>query len=228
MENPTENKITIYFDGKPYLVPADLTIMTAMEYAGFRLVRGCGCRHGFCGACGTIYRIKGKNQLFTALACQTQVEEGMYVASLPFFPVDKKNYAIEELTPHPDTMMALFPEIFACVACNACTNSCSRSLNVMQYIAYAKRNDLEQCAHTSFDCVNCCICSSRCPANISHPLVGLLARRLTGKYIQPPAQHNTDKVEAIKNGQYDTPLAEMMAHDTDTLRALYNAREIEA
>ena len=63
-----------------------LTIMTAMEYAGYTLKRGCGCRHGFCGACATIYRIKGKNELKTCLACQTQVEEGMYVASIPFFP----------------------------------------------------------------------------------------------------------------------------------------------
>ena len=31
-------------------MPEDLTIMNAMEYAGYRLVRGCGCRHGFCGA----------------------------------------------------------------------------------------------------------------------------------------------------------------------------------
>ena len=220
-------QVNIYFDGKPYSVPADLTIMTAMEYAGFRLVRGCGCRHGFCGACGTIYRIQGKNALHTALACQTQVEEGMYVATLPFFPVDKKTYTIEELNPSPETMMHLFPEIFACVGCNSCTKSCSRSLNVMQYIAYAKRNALEKCAHESFDCVNCCICSSRCPANISHPLVGLLARRITGKYIQPDAAHNTQKVGAIAAGEYDTAIDEMMANSTDTMRELYNAREIE-
>ena len=64
--------------------------MTAMEYAGYQLKRGCGCRHGFCGACATIYRIKGKNELKTCLACQTQVEDGMYIASLPFYPIDKK------------------------------------------------------------------------------------------------------------------------------------------
>ncbi len=52
---------------------ADLTIMTAMEYAGYQLKRGCGCRHGFCGACATIYRIKGTDELKTCLACQTQV-----------------------------------------------------------------------------------------------------------------------------------------------------------
>ena len=70
-----ENMVNVYFFGKKYSVPADLTIMTAMEYAGYTLKRGCGCRHGFCGACATIYRIKGDNELKTCLACQTQVED---------------------------------------------------------------------------------------------------------------------------------------------------------
>ena len=85
--------VNVYFSGKRYSVPAELTIMTAMEYAGYTWKRGCGCRHGFCGACATIYRIKGKNELKTCLACQTQVEEGMYVASIPFFPTDKRTYS---------------------------------------------------------------------------------------------------------------------------------------
>ena len=62
-----ENMVNVYFFGKKYSVPADLTIMTAMEYAGYTLKRGCGCRHGFCGACATIYRIKGKNELKTCM-----------------------------------------------------------------------------------------------------------------------------------------------------------------
>ena len=76
-----EKMVNVYFSGKRYSVPADLTIMTAMEYAGYTWKRGCGCRHGFCGACATIYRIKGDNELKTCLACQTQVQEGMYVAN---------------------------------------------------------------------------------------------------------------------------------------------------
>ena len=95
---PTNGKNgNVYFFGKKYSVPAELTIMTAMEYAGYTLKRGCGCRHGFCGACATIYRIKGDNELKTCLACQTQVQEGMYVASIPFFPTDKRTYDIEEI-----------------------------------------------------------------------------------------------------------------------------------
>ena len=44
------NMVNVYFLGKKYEVPGDKTIMTAREYAGYTLTRGCGCRHGFCGA----------------------------------------------------------------------------------------------------------------------------------------------------------------------------------
>ena len=54
-----QEMVNIFIFGKKYSVPGDLTIMTAMEYAGYQLKRGCGCRHGFCGACATLYRIKG-------------------------------------------------------------------------------------------------------------------------------------------------------------------------
>ena len=37
-----ENTVDIYLFGKKYTVPDDLTIMRAMEYAGYQLVRGCG------------------------------------------------------------------------------------------------------------------------------------------------------------------------------------------
>jgi ferredoxin len=49
--------VTVYIMGQAYQVPAGLTILKAMEYAGFRLVRGVGCRGGFCGACATVYRL---------------------------------------------------------------------------------------------------------------------------------------------------------------------------
>ena len=38
-----QDTVTIYLFGKKYDVPSDLTIMCAMEYAGYQLVRGCGC-----------------------------------------------------------------------------------------------------------------------------------------------------------------------------------------
>ena len=224
------NMLNVYLFGKKYEVPAGLTIMTAMEYAGYELVRGCGCRNGFCGACATIYRIKGEVELHGCLACQTEVQEGMYVATLPFFPLEKRVYNIEEIKPDQQIMMQLYPEIYSCIGCNACTKACTQELNVMQYIAYAQRGEYEKCAEESFDCVMCGVCSSRCPAGISHPQVAMLARRLNGKYIAPECGHLNDRVNEINEGIFNDKMAELMSKavtNVDELKDMYNHREIE-
>ena len=41
--------IPVYIMGKMYEVPETLTIMKAMEFAGFKFLRGAGCRGGICG-----------------------------------------------------------------------------------------------------------------------------------------------------------------------------------
>ena len=225
-----DNMLNVYLFGKRYQVPAGLTIMTAMEYAGYELVRGCGCRNGFCGACATIYRIKGETELHGCLACQTEIQEGMYVATLPFFPLEKRVYNIEEIKPDQQIMMQLYPEIYSCIGCNACTKACTQELNVMQYIAYAQRGEYDKCAEESFDCVMCGVCSSRCPAGISHPQVAMLARRLNGKYIAPECGHLADRVNEINEGIYDEKIAELMTKavdDLDEIKDMYNHREIE-
>ena len=222
-----ENRVNVYFFGKKYEVPSSLTIMKAMEYAGYRLVRGCGCRNGFCGACATIYRIKGQQELKTCLACQQQVEEGMYVATLPFFPLVKQVYDIEKIKPTEQIMMQLYPEIYSCIGCNACTKSCTQGLNVMQYIAYAQRGEFKKCAEESFDCVMCGVCSSRCPAGISHPQVAELARRLYGKYVAPECEHLNKRVAEINNGDFVKLMEDIMAKPIDEMKELYNHRDIE-
>ena len=222
-----EKMVNIYLYGKKYEVPASLTIMTAMEYAGYQLTRGVGCRCGFCGACATIYRIKGQTELKTCLACQTQVEDGMYIATLPFFPLVKQPYDIEKVKPTEQIMMQLYPEIYACVGCNACTKACTQDLNVMQYIAYAQRGEYEKCAEASFDCVMCGVCSSRCPAGITHPQVALLARRLTGKYLAPETQHLLERVAEIDRGDCEAALQDIMKKTAEELKEMYNNRVFE-
>lgn len=222
-----EKTVNVYFFGKKYEVPESLTIMKAMEYAGYQLVRGCGCRNGFCGACATIYRIQGDRELKTCLACQTKVEEGMFVATLPFFPLVKQVYDMEKITPTEMIMMQLYPEIYACIGCNACTKNCTQGLNVMQYIAYAQRGDFKSCADESFDCVMCGVCSTRCPAGISHPQVAELARRIYGKYVAPDCEHLNKRVAEINNGDFKKLLEDVMNKPIEELKELYNHREIE-
>ncbi len=222
-----EKMVNVFLFGKRYQVPESLTIMKAMEYAGYQLVRGCGCRNGFCGACATIYRIKGQQELKTCLACQQQVEEGMYVATLPFFPLVKQVYDMEKIKPTQQIMRQLYPEIYSCIGCNACTKSCTQELNVMQYIAYAQRGEYEKAAEESFDCVMCGVCSSRCPAGISHPQVALLTRRLTGKYLAPTSEHLVNRVAEIDAGDCKAALEAIMNTPLEEQKNLYNHREIE-
>ena len=219
--------VNIFLFGKKYEVPSNLTIMKAMEYSGYQLVRGCGCRNGFCGACTTIYRVKGSTELKVCLACSTQVEEGMYIATLPYFPIVKQVYDIEKVKPTEQIMMQLYPEIYACIGCNSCTKKCTQELNVMQYIAYAQRGEYEKCAEESFDCVMCGCCSSGCPAGISHPQVAMLARRLNGKYIAPNCEHLDIRVEEIQRGDFKATVEALMQKPLSELKELYNTREIE-
>ena len=78
-----DNIVNVYLFGKKYEVPEGLTIMTAMEYAGYELVRGCGCRNGFCGACATIYRIKGTGRA-SRMSCLPDRGSGGICMLLPF------------------------------------------------------------------------------------------------------------------------------------------------
>lgn len=226
-EMSMDNTVSIFLFGKEYKVPENLTIMTAMEYAGYELVRGCGCRNGFCGACATLYRIRGKRELKACLACSTPVEDGMYIATLPLFPLVKQVYDMEKIKPTEAVMMQLYPEIYSCIGCGSCTKCCPQGLDVMQYIAYAARGDFAACAKESFDCVMCGVCSSRCPAGISHPQVAMLARRINGKYLAPRSEHLENRVREIENGDLDELITALMEKPVDELRELYNNRDIE-
>lgn len=219
--------VNIYLFGKKYTVPKNLTIMTAMEYAGYQLVKGCGCRNGFCGACATFYRIKGDNQLYTCLACQTKVVDEMYIATLPYFPLKKEIYDLDKIPVDKSIMMQLYPEIYSCIGCNACTKSCPQGINVKQYVAYAQRGDFKSCAQESFDCVMCGLCSSRCPAEISHQNVAMLARRINGRYLSPNSDHVENRVSQIKNGDFNNLIEALMLKPIDELKELYNNRDIE-
>ena len=222
-----EEMVQVYLLGKRYTVPSELTIMDAMEYAGYKLVRGCGCRSGFCGGCAVVYRFEGSSELKVCLSCQTKIEAGMCVGKIESYPINKKTFDIEDIKPTENIMGQLYPEIFSCIGCNACTKGCPQGLNVMQYIAYAQRGDYEKCAHASFDCVGCNICASRCPAQISHSAVGLLARRLTGKYLAPQSEHLNNRVAEIEKGEYERILEQLMQKPLEEIKELYNNREIE-
>jgi formate hydrogenlyase subunit 6/NADH:ubiquinone oxidoreductase subunit I len=222
-----EDKIPIYIMGKRYLVPKNLTIMKAMEYAGYRFIRGSGCRGGFCGACGTVYRTLGDYKLKAGLACQTVVEKDMYLTQIPFFPANKAIYDIEKLEPTAEEVIKLYPEIFRCVSCNTCMKICPQEIEVMNYVNAALRGDIEKTADLSFDCIMCGLCAARCPAEIVQYNVAILCRRLYAKYIAPKAKHLGERVREIEEGKFHEEVGKLMKLDEKKLRKLYNERDIE-
>jgi ferredoxin len=223
----SEELIPIYIMGKRYEVPASLTIMKALEYAGYRLVRGVGCRGGFCGACATVFRRANDYRLRIGLACQTMTEPGMHLTQIPFYPAPRARYDITKIDATFGTLVSLYPETLRCLGCGTCTKVCPQDLDVKDIMAYAMRGNIAAVADKSFDCIMCGMCVSRCPAEEMQYNIFILARRLYGRYLAPPAKHLAERVQQIEAGQYDDDLARMKAISDADLRQMYNERDIE-
>ncbi|MBI5345403.1 MAG: 4Fe-4S dicluster domain-containing protein [Deltaproteobacteria bacterium] len=220
--------IPIYIMGKEYMVPETLTIMKAIEYAGYKYVRGCGCRGGICGACGTFYRFIGDYRLKAGLACQTVAGPNMVIMQLPFFPANRPDYSLEAITGSPhEELRRLYPEVFKCVGCGTCTRTCPMDIDVMDYIALMKRGDLKGAALKSFDCVMCGLCASRCPAQITQFMSAMFVRRIYGRMILPGAEHLKKRVSEIKSGKFVQMLKELTAMKQEDVKKLYVERERE-
>ena len=222
-----ENSIPIYIMGKRYEVPESLTIMKALEYAGYKLIRGCGCRGGFCGACATVYRVEGDPRLHFALACQEVVQPGMYLVQIPFFPAERATYKLQDLSPTPAALFKTYPKLLKCLGCGACTKVCPQELDVKNYMALALKGDIAAVARASFDCINCGLCATRCPTEQAQYRIANLCQRLYGSYIAPRSQHLEKRVQEIEAGECDEALRALKSLSVQELRRRYAEREIE-
>ncbi|MHA1685710.1 MAG: 4Fe-4S dicluster domain-containing protein [Candidatus Heimdallarchaeaceae archaeon] len=219
--------VKIYIMGQAYEVPATLTIMKAMEYAGYKFTRGSGCRAGFCGACSTVYRKEGDYRLYTALACQTLVEDGMYLTQLPFVPATRATYNVNELNPTASSILRYYPEVARCLSCNACSKVCPQDISVMDYIQYCLHGEVTEAAEESFDCIQCGLCAIRCPAEIPQYHVAQLVRRLYGKYILKAPAYLDKRIKEIADGVYEKGFKELMGLSKEELEKRYVARDKE-
>ena len=221
--------LDIYIMGKRYQVPEGLTIQAALEYCGYNIIRGCGCRSGFCGACATIYNFTHDPTIRYALACQTVVEQNMVLTQIPFFPAAEALYNVADLQPKEkeNKLLELYPDILTCFGCNNCTKTCPQDLKVLEYMAAAIRGDYEKVYEESFDCLLCGLCAARCPQGLQPYNVALAARRLRGTNLAPKSQHNLDRVKEIAKGKFDAELEKLKKMAVDELRKLYDEREIE-
>lgn len=222
-----EAMVEIFIMGQRYEVPESSTILGAFEWAGFQLTRGVGCRGGFCGACSTVVRLPDENQLHFVLACQSVVRSGMNLGTLPFFPVQRLEYHLEDLEPSGAALLSVFPEALRCYGCNTCTKACPQGIDVLGYMAAVLRGDLKEVAEKSFDCIQCGLCAIRCPAEIVPFQVALLAHRLFSKYKRPKATHLYERIEAIERGEFQSDIAQLKALSLKELRLRYETRDIE-
>ncbi len=223
----TTNMVNVFIMGKRHIVPEHATIMRAIEYAGHQIIRGAGCREGFCGACGTLYRLPGDYKLHTGLACTTLVQEGMVLTQIPYVPMEKAVYDLEKLTPDANTIEQVYPVTYRCVACGTCSKACPQGIPVMDYIQAAMRGDIAKVADMAFDCVACGLCALRCPAEIIQFEVGILCKRLAGRYLRKESKELDDRLAEVKRGKFNAEYAELMAMDTKVLTKLYYDRDIE-
>ena len=219
--------IPVYVMGKRYMVPETLTIMKALEYAGYQFIRGCGCRGGICGACATVYRKPGDYHIYVGLACQTVVEPDMYLTQIPFYPANRTSYDFEKLTASPEEIFKLYPEVFRCIACNSCTKVCPMDVEVMDVISAVKQGNIEKAATLSFSCIQCGLCVSRCMGELPQYHIMQLARRIYGSMIAPRAQHLNEAAEAARGEKCQQALQKLMKSDIKQLREIYQSREIE-
>jgi formate hydrogenlyase subunit 6/NADH:ubiquinone oxidoreductase subunit I len=219
--------INIYIMGKKCQVPETLTILKAIEYSGYQFIRGCGCRGGICGACGTVYRTAGDYQLKSGLACQTVVEPEMYLTQIPFYPANKAVYDIEELEPTADTLIEHYPELLRCMGCNACSKVCPQDLEVMEYMSAAMKGELERVAELSFECLMCGLCASRCPGENVQYNIGILARRLYARHLRPKAPDLAARVEEVENGKYDEDLKSLINADDEEIERRYKETQAD-
>lgn len=222
-----EDTIPVFILGKKYAVPDGLTILKALEYVGIKLIRGCGCRGGFCGACGTVYRIPGDHKIKVGLACQTKIEEGMILTQLPYFPANDIIYDMEDLDDPVRKLFDLFPEVLRCLGCNSCTRICPQEIQVMEYMQASIKGDLKTVAEISFDCILCGLCASRCSAETVPYTIGLFARRAYAKTSFHKPEMITNRLKEIKEGTFEEKLDKLKNLSPKELEKIYSNRQIE-
>ena len=86
-------------EGRQIEAEANCSILQAFLHAGQTLTEGVGCMgQGVCGSCRVMVRRSDDQDVKTALACETLIEEGMQVAFLDYFTESsRQTYRLEDI-----------------------------------------------------------------------------------------------------------------------------------
>lgn len=199
-----EAALTVSIDGETISTSQGRSILQALLDGGRALTDGVGCMgQGVCGSCRVLLRRAGSAEVTTALACETQVEDGMQVSFLdhqpsarhhPYSPADwQETWSIQE------RLHATFPEASHCRHCGGCDRACPKHLEVQKGVNLAAAGDLSA-AWVFDECIMCNLCTIACPEHISPNHLGLYVRRLSAAVAFRPSDL-TQRLWQIGNGE---------------------------
>jgi ferredoxin len=91
----------------------------------------------------------------------------------------------------------------------------------MDYMAAAVRGDIERVAELTLSCIMCGLCAARCPAEIVPYYIGLICRRLYGRYLQKKDPRLSKLINEIEQNKFDEEIDDLMTRDFEGLRRIY-------
>jgi hypothetical protein len=71
------------------------------------------------------------------------------------------------------------------------------------------------------------MCAIRCPAEITQYNVGILGRRLFGKYVRKESTQLGKRIKEVLEKKFDNEFKELMKMSKDEIKKKYYARDIE-
>ncbi|QBY53057.1 2Fe-2S iron-sulfur cluster-binding protein [Cupriavidus oxalaticus] len=208
--------VRLSIEGRQIEAPANCSILQAFLHAGETLVEGVGCMgQGVCGSCRVMVRRSGEQDVRTALACETLVEDGMQVAFLDYFTATERHvYRMEEIGESWEALQAIsttFPEAAHCRHCSGCDRACPKELEVQQGVQFAVEGKLTAASQVFDECVMCNLCTLACPEHIRPNHLGLFVRRMIAAQTLRPANLML-RLQQIESGamtiDFDAPGAQ--------------------
>lgn len=209
----TENLVRLTIEGRAIEAPAGSSILQAFVYAGATLVEGVGCMgQGVCGSCRVMVRRADSQEVKTALACETVVEDGMQVAFLEYFTTHGRHvYRIEDIGDSWGALRKIgevFPEAAHCRHCSGCDRACPKGLEVQLGVNLAVAGELAAASQVFDECVMCNLCTLACPEHIRPNHLGLFVRRMIATLTLRPADLMR-RLQQIERGEmqidFDAP-----------------------
>lgn len=192
-------------EGRQVAAPANCSILQAYVHAGETLVEGVGCMgQGVCGSCRVLVRRSGEQEVKTALACETLVEEGMQVAFLDYFAESSRHaYRMDDLRDSWQALRSIaevFPEASHCRHCSGCDRACPKGLQVQDGVNFAVEGKLAAASAVFDECVMCNLCTLACPESIRPNHLGLFVRRMMASLALRPA-NLMQRLHQIERGE---------------------------